>query len=55
MTLAELIVFNSTIPAGGGTTLDHLKSVRTTRATHCGLIVEVSSAIITVNIKTPDK
>ena len=51
MTVGELIVFNSTIPEGGGTVLEHLMHIRVTRDSVCSLEVNVKSGM-EVNINS---
>jgi len=60
MTVSELIVFNSTIAAGGGTVLQHLQNIAVTREVYYGVeaIVtngtqaDVTSDIMSVNVTT---
>ncbi len=50
MTVGELIIFNSTIPGGDGTFLDHLQNIRMAREVINGIGVDVDSDELIVNI-----
>lgn len=45
MTVEELIVYNSTIPAGEGTVLEHLQNININRQVFCGVDVDVKNAM----------
>ena len=51
MTLGELIVFNSTIPEGGGTFLEHLQNIRVNREAVNSFDVDISSDTIISGVK----
>ena len=50
MTVGELIVYNSTIPASQGTVLQHLKNIQVTREAVCVVNVDVTSAVCVINV-----
>jgi len=45
MTVCELVVYNSTIPSGQGTFLEHLMNVQVTREAVCGISVDITDSI----------
>ena len=50
MTVGELIVFNSTIPSGQGTVLQHLSNINSTREVFTSVDVDITGLDITVNV-----
>ncbi len=51
MTFEELVVFNSTLPQGGGTLLEHLQNVRVNREQVDLVSVDISDGTVTSVVK----
>ena len=49
MTVCELIVYNSTIPAGQGTFLEHLLNIAVAREAWCTIGIDVKD-VITIDV-----
>ena len=50
MTFKELIVYNSTIPEGQGTLLEHLQNIKVQRDAICQVAIAYNEAVLTTDV-----